>query len=62
MRMGVFVITSDSWHWKTSFTTGKQEWTDKMMKDCKEAMEVANGVNAKWMTVVPGNYERSLVT
>src|SRR5215203_391305 len=60
MKMGVFVITSDSWHWKTSLTTGKQEWTDKMMKDCKEAIEVAKRVNAKWMTVVPGNYERSL--
>src|SRR5689334_7233875 len=23
MRMGVFVITSDNWHWKTSLTTGK---------------------------------------
>src|SRR5688572_23189113 len=41
MRMGVFVITSDSWHWKTSLTTGKKEWIDKMMKDCKEAIEVA---------------------
>jgi len=60
MRMGVFVITSDSWHWKTSLTTGKQEWIDKMMKDCKEAVEVAKRCNAKWMTVVPGNYERSL--
>ena len=60
MKMGVFVITSDSWHWKTSLTTGKQEWIDKMMKDCKEAIEVAKRVNAKWMTVVPGNYERSL--
>lgn len=60
MKMGVFVITSDSWHWKTSLTTGKQEWIDKMMKDCKEAVEVAKRVNAKWMTVVPGNYERSL--
>ena len=60
MRMGVFVITSDSWHWKTSLTSGKQEWIDKMMKDCKEAIEVAKRCNAKWMTVVPGNYERSL--
>jgi hydroxypyruvate isomerase len=60
MRMGVFVITSDSWHWKTSLTTGKQEWIDKMIKDCKEAVQVAKRVNAKWMTVVPGNYERGL--
>jgi hydroxypyruvate isomerase len=60
MKMGVFVITSDSWHWKTSLTTGKQEFIDRMMKDCKEAIEVAKRCNAKWMTVVPGNYERSL--
>ena len=60
MTMGVFVITSDSWHWKTSLATGKKEWTDKMMKDCKEAVEVAKRCNAKWATVVPGNYERSL--
>jgi hydroxypyruvate isomerase len=60
MTMGVFVITSKDWHWKTSLTTGKQEWTDLMIKDCKEAVEVAKRCNAKWMTVVPGNYERSL--
>ncbi|HET6723353.1 MAG TPA: TIM barrel protein [Chitinophagaceae bacterium] len=59
MRMGVFVITSDNWHWKTSLATGKQEWIDKMMKDCKEAIEVAKRCNAKWMTVVPGNFDRS---
>jgi hydroxypyruvate isomerase len=60
MTMGVFVITSDSWHWKTSLATGKQEWTDKIVKDCREAVEVAKRCNAKWMTVVPGNFERSL--
>jgi hydroxypyruvate isomerase len=60
MDMGVFVITSDSWHWKTSLTTGKQEWIDKMMNDCKLAVEVAKRCHAKWVTVVPGNYEKSL--
>ena len=60
MGMGVFVITTDNWHWKTTLTTGKQEWIDKMIKDCKNAVEVAKRVNAKWMTVVPGNYDRSL--
>lgn len=60
MRMGVFVITSDSWHWKTSLATGKKEWVDKMEKDCREALEVAKRCGAKWVTVVPGNYERSL--
>jgi len=60
MRMGVFVITSDSWHWSLSLTTGKQEWKDKMMKDCRTAIEVAKRCNAKWATVVPGNQDRSL--
>ncbi|MFZ9299501.1 MAG: hydroxypyruvate isomerase family protein [Chitinophagaceae bacterium] len=60
MTMGVFVITSDSWHWKTTLATGKQEWKDKMMVDCKKAVEVAKRCHAKWMTVVPGNFERSL--
>ena len=60
MTMGVFVITSDSWHWKTSLASGKQEWIDLMIKDCKEAVEVAKRCHAKWMTVVPGNFDRSL--
>lgn len=59
MRMGVFVITSDSWHWKMSLATGKQEWKDKMIADCKRAVEVARRTGAKWMTVVPGNFDRS---
>ena len=60
MQMGVFVITSDSWHWKTSLTTGKQEFIDRMERDCKTAVEVAKRCNARGMTVVPGNYDRSL--
>jgi hydroxypyruvate isomerase len=60
MAMGVFVITSQNWHWKTSLASGKQEWIDLMIKDCREAVEVAKRCNAKYMTVVPGNYDRSL--
>ncbi len=60
MQMGVFVVTSDNWHWKKSLTTGKQEFIDRMEKDCKTAVEVAKRCNAKWMTVVPGNYDTSL--
>lgn len=59
MQMGVFVITSDNWHWKTTLTTGKQEWIDKMLADCRRAVDVAKRCGAKWMTVVPGNYDRS---
>jgi hydroxypyruvate isomerase len=60
MQMGVFVITSDSWHWKTSLASGKPEWTERMLKDCREAVEVAKRCRAKWATVVPGNFDRSL--
>lgn len=59
MRMGVFVITTDSWHWKMTLATGKQEWKDKMLTDCRTAIEVAKRTGARWMTVVPGNYDRS---
>ncbi|MFZ9661581.1 MAG: hydroxypyruvate isomerase family protein [Chitinophagaceae bacterium] len=60
MTMGVFVITSDNWHWKTSLTTGKKEFIDRMTADMKTAIEVAKRCNATHATVVPGNYERSL--
>src|SRR5258705_11255154 len=54
MRMGVFVIASDSWHWKTSLTTGKQEFTDRMINDCKEAIEQAKRCNANWSSIATG--------
>ncbi|MET0300272.1 MAG: TIM barrel protein [Flavitalea sp.] len=60
MVMGVFVITTDNWHWKTTLTTGKQEWIDKMLTDCKTAVEVAKRCNAKHLTVVPGNFDRTI--
>lgn len=60
MRMGVFVVTSENWHWKMSLTTGKQEFKDLIVKDCHKAVEVAKRCHAKWVTVVPGNYDRSL--
>ena len=57
MTMGVFVIDGGD-NWKTSLTTGKQEFKDNFIKTCKESVEVAKRVNAKWATVVPGFYER----
>lgn len=59
MQMGVFVITSDNWHWKTTLATGKKEWVERMEKDCRTAVEVAKRCAAKWVTVVPGNFDRS---
>jgi hydroxypyruvate isomerase len=59
MTMGVFVIDGGD-NWKVSLTTGKQDFKDTFVKTCKASVEVAKRVNAKWMTVVPGFFERSL--
>ena len=59
MTMGVFVVDGGD-NWKTSLTTGKQEFKDKFVETCKKCVEVAKRVNAKWMTVVPGFFERNL--
>lgn len=59
MRMGVFVIEGGD-NWKTSLATGKQEFMDTFLKTCRESLEVAKRVNAKWMTVVPGYFDRNL--
>ncbi len=59
MRMGVFVIDGGD-NWKVSLTTGKKEFRDNFVETCKRSVELAKRVNAKWMTVVPGFYDRSL--
>lgn len=59
MRMGVFVVEGGD-NWKVSLTTGKQEFLDTFLKTCRESVEVAKRVNAKWMTVVPGYFDRTL--
>lgn len=60
MEMGVFVVKFPGFFDKSHMTTGKKEWTDIFLKSCKEAVETAKRVNAKWMTVVPGNFTRDL--
>ncbi|SFW89258.1 hydroxypyruvate isomerase family protein [Chitinophaga sancti] len=59
MQMGVFVIDGGD-NWKTSLTTGKQEFRDTFVKVCRKALETAKRVNAKWATFVPGYFERNL--
>ena len=59
MRMGVFVVDSGD-NWKTSLATGKKEFKDKFIETCKKSVEAAKRCNAKWLTVVPGFYERNL--
>lgn len=59
MTMGVFVVDGGD-NWKTSLTTGKPGFKDTFIKTCSQSVEAAKRVNAKWMTVVPGFYERNL--
>ncbi|AWW32668.1 xylose isomerase [Echinicola strongylocentroti] len=59
MTMGVFVI-DPGFNWKVALTTGKEEYKEAFVKECEKAVEVAKIVNAKWMTVVPGYFERNL--
>jgi hydroxypyruvate isomerase len=58
MTMGVFVIEGGD-NWKISLTTGKKEYIDTFVATCKKSVELAKKVNAKWMTVVPGYFDRT---
>ena len=57
MTMGVFVIDAGD-NWKVSLTTGKPEFRERFVKACQEAVDVAKRCRAKWMTVVPGYFDR----
>lgn len=59
MTMGVFVVDGGD-NWKISLASGKKEFLDNFIKTCKTSVEAAKRVNAKWMTVVPGFFDRSL--
>jgi hydroxypyruvate isomerase len=59
MRMGVFVVDAGD-NWKISLTTGKKEFKDHFVDTCKRSVEAAKRCNAKWLTVVPGFYDRKL--
>ena len=59
--MGVFVIDTGG-NGNSMFTSGKPENAGNFAKACTAAVDVAKRVNAKWMTVVPGNFDRRLPT
>jgi hydroxypyruvate isomerase len=59
MQMGVFVVDKGG-NGANTLAAGKQEYIDIFLNGCKKAVEVAKRVNAKWMTVVPGDFERNL--
>ena len=59
MTMGVFVVDKGG-NMANTFAAGKQEYIEIFLNGCRKAVEVAKRVNAKWMTVVPGGFERNL--
>jgi hydroxypyruvate isomerase len=59
MSLGVFVVAVGG-NENRLFTTGHDDNPGKFAKACLDAVAVARRVNAKWMTVVPGVFERKL--
>lgn len=59
MTMGVFVVPKGG-NGQNTLAAGKQEHLDIFLKGCRQSVEVAKRVNAKWVTVVPGDFERNL--
>lgn len=58
MQMGVFVATVT--FQDVTFAGDDKAAHEKVLKDIRESVEVAKRVNAKWMTVVPGVYDKKL--
>lgn len=58
MTMGVFVVDGGD-NWKPSLTTGKKEFHDNFINTCRQSVDAAKRCNAKWLTVVPGFFDRS---
>jgi hydroxypyruvate isomerase len=59
MTMGVFVVNKGG-NGENTLTEGKKEYIDIFLKGCRQAVEVSKRVNAKWATVVPGDFTRHL--
>jgi hydroxypyruvate isomerase len=59
MTMGVFVVDKGG-NMANTFAAGRKEHLDIFLDGCRRAVDVARRVNAKWMTVVPGAFERRL--
>lgn len=59
MVMGVFVVPKGG-NGENTLAAGKKENVEIFLKGCRQSVEVAKRVNAKWVTVVPGDFERDL--
>jgi hydroxypyruvate isomerase len=60
MTMGVFVATKDFANPTFAVTTWKPEMREPILKEIREAVEIAKRMNAKWCTVVPGCHDERL--
>ncbi len=60
MSMGVFVHAFDHWPVSTSLCSGNAEWREKFLKYTREAIDVSKRCTGKLITVVPGNYDRTI--
>jgi hydroxypyruvate isomerase len=60
MTMGVFVATKDFDKPTFAVATWKPEVREPILKDIRDAVEIAKRVNAKWCTVVPGCHDERL--
>jgi hydroxypyruvate isomerase len=56
MTMGVFVAHKIYWS-EPNLASGDKALREEFLTHIKESVEVANRVNAKWMTVVPGHVD-----
>lgn len=59
MTMGVFVLDKGG-NSQNTLAAGKPEHIEIFLNGCRKAVETAKRVNAKWTTVVPGDFERNL--
>ena len=58
MQMGVFVATKE--FKKVTFAGRDQDVWDHVLADLRDSVAVSRRVNAKWMTVVPGHYDKGV--
>ncbi|WP_409013543.1 hydroxypyruvate isomerase family protein [Emticicia sp. BO119] len=59
MDMGVFVVDKGG-NGANTLAAGKKEYIEIFLSGCKRAVEVAKRCNARFVTVVPGDFERNL--
>src|SRR5450432_452402 len=60
MSMGVFVLGYYTWPPPITLTSGDLSWREKFIKTAREAIQVSKRCTGKLVTVVPGNFDRSI--